>query len=152
MCVGGHRGDGVPFTSDGNNANNTYSPLLVVRCARAFVCQNALGQSQTFLLDLLSPAGREHVAGIFRQGRALLGAGVLPLKNPVKDYPGYTGAQKALFGSVQLIVLRGLFLSTATMVRVFGSDPNEALPASIMYMTNPKEIACRRPCCSRAVW
>ncbi|CAB1101887.1 unnamed protein product [Ectocarpus sp. CCAP 1310/34] len=58
-------------------------------------------------------------------GRTLLGAGVSPLKNPVKDYPGYTGAQKALFGSVQLIVLRGLLLSTATMVRVFGSEPNE---------------------------
>ena len=29
----------------------------------------------------------------------MLGAGVSPLKNPVKDYPGYTGAQKALFGS-----------------------------------------------------
>ncbi|CBJ30620.1 hypothetical protein Esi_0204_0058 [Ectocarpus siliculosus] len=104
---------------------------------------NHLGQSQTFLLDLLSPAGREHVAGIFRQGCTLLGAGVSPLKKPVKDYPGYTGAQKALFGSVQLIVLRGLLLSTATMKHYLNSTALKKYNGEIWGHVSPEEARDR---------
>lgn len=46
----------------------------------------------------------------------MYGAGALPLKDPVKDYSGYTGTHKGLFGSVQLLVFRGPLSSVAAMV------------------------------------
>lgn len=78
--------------------------------------QNHLGQVQPFFLDMLSAAGRAYVSGVFRQRGALFGPGALPLKDPVKYYTGFTGAHKALFGSVQLIVFRGVLASVAAMV------------------------------------
>ena len=46
---------------------------------------------------------RAHVTGIIYQLSKMYSAGVPPLKAPVKDYPGYTGMQKGLFCSVQLL-------------------------------------------------
>lgn len=80
--------------------------------------QNHLGGVQTFFLSLLSPPGRAHVTGVVRQRGGLYGPGALPLKDPVKDYTGYTGSHKGLLGSVQLIVFRGLLASVSTMVRI----------------------------------
>ena len=53
-------------------------------------------------------AGRTHVSAVLRQRGYLLGSGVAPLNDVVKDYPALTDAHEALFGSVQLIVVRGL--------------------------------------------
>ncbi|CAN0477610.1 unnamed protein product [Ectocarpus sp. 12 AP-2014] len=61
---------------------------------------NHLGGVQQFFLGLLSPAGRAHVTGVVRQRGDLYGPGALPLKDPIKDYTGYTGSHKGLFGSV----------------------------------------------------
>ena len=82
--------------------------------------QNHLGQSQPVYLYLLSPAGRAHVTDIIRQRSKMYSAGVSPLKDPVKDYPGYTGMQKGLFGSVQLLVFRGPLASVTAMVSAPG--------------------------------
>lgn len=79
--------------------------------------QNHLGLTLGSFMDLLSPAGVALLSGVFRQGHALYGPGCTPLKDPVKSYIGYSGAQKALFGSIMLIVFRGVLASVSAMVR-----------------------------------
>lgn len=90
----------------------SYNPPFV-----PLLCQNHLSQVHGFFLELLSPAGRAHVSAVIRQRRALYGPGTLPLKDPITRYPGFTGAQKDLFGRVMLIVFRGILASVPAMVR-----------------------------------
>ena len=112
--------------SNGNNKSvvSTVQTVMnsLLRRPRAvpFRRQNHLGQSQPVYLYLLSPAGRAHVTDIIRQRSKMYSAGVSPLKDPVKDYPGYTGMQKGLFGSVQLLVFRGPLASVTAMVSAPG--------------------------------
>lgn len=80
--------------------------------------QNHLSQVHETLLGLLSAAGRTHVSGIVRQRGILYGPGALPLKDSVKNYTGFTGAHKALLGSIQLLVFRGVLANVSTMVRM----------------------------------
>lgn len=94
----------MPFASD--SLFGSHEPL-----------QNHLTQVQSFFLGMLSRAGRAHVAGVVRQRRRLFGPGVLPLKDIVTNYTALTGSHKALLGSVQLIVFRGVLSSVGSMVR-----------------------------------
>ncbi|CAB1108042.1 unnamed protein product [Ectocarpus sp. CCAP 1310/34] len=104
---------------------------------------NHLGGVQTFFLGLLSPAGRAHVTGVVRQRGGLYGPGALPLKDPIKDYTGYTGSHKGLFGSVQLIVFRGLLASVGAMRHYLSSNALRAQNIEVWGRLNDEGVLDR---------
>lgn len=86
-------------------------------CVVYLYVKNSQGLVQSFLLGLLSKAGRHLVSSVMRQGGSLYPPTAPPLKDVVTKYTSLTGADKWLLASIMPLGFRPVLRSVTAMVR-----------------------------------